>query len=393
VLGFALALGIRMLFGRVGLDLGASELVLRPRTVVVALVVGLVVTLAAAYLPARRAGRVPPVAAMRDDAALAESGLRWRVAVGALLLVAGVVAMGLGLAGVGSEPTYVLGGGAFGVLVGTALLSPVLGRPVLAGLGWVYRRAFGAVGLMAEQNSRRNPRRTAATASALMIGVALVTMMAVLGASAKASLDKTLAEDIVADYVVSNVVGQTFSASIASDIEGLPGVGEVARVRGAVVEVDGDRDFATAVDPARVTSVARPEVVTGSLADLDESSVAISSQMATDQGLAVGSSVTVGFAGEEQPRKVVATYTPNGPCRLRRRAARGGPGRAASRARRRRRGPADGERQRPGRVRGRAAQADRPAALHRLRPARARCRHRRARDHQHPGPLGHRADP
>ncbi len=311
VLGFALALGIRMLFGRVGLDLGASELVLRPRTVVVALVVGLVVTLAAAYLPARRAGRMPPVAAMRDDAALAESGLRWRIAVGALLLVAGVVAMGLGLAGVGSEPTYVLGGGAFGVLVGTALLSPVLGRPVLAGLGWVYRRSFGAVGLMAEQNSRRNPRRTAATASALMIGVALVTMMAVLGASAKASLDKTLAEDIVADYVVSNVVGQTFSASIASDIEGLPGVGEVARVRGAVVEVDGDRDFATAVEPARVTSVARPEVVTGSLADLGESSVAISSQMATDQGLAVGSSVTVGFAGEEQPKKVVATYTPN----------------------------------------------------------------------------------
>ena len=119
--------------------------------------------------------------------------------------------MTAGLLGVGSEPTYVLGAGAFGVLVGTALLSPVLGRPVLAGLGWVYRRGFGAVGLMAEQNTRRNPRRTAATASALMIGVSLVTMMAVLGASAKASLDKTLAEDIIADYVVSNPVGQPFS--------------------------------------------------------------------------------------------------------------------------------------------------------------------------------------
>ena len=128
-------------------------------------------TLAAAYLPARRAGSVPPVAAMRDDVALAESGLRWRLSVGAMLLAAGVAAMTAGLLGVGSEPTYVLGGGAFGVLVGTALLSPVLGRPVLAGLGWVYRRGFGAVGLMADQNTRRNPRRTAATASALMIGV------------------------------------------------------------------------------------------------------------------------------------------------------------------------------------------------------------------------------
>ena len=147
----------------------------------------------------------------------------WRLTVGAVLLAAGIAGMAAGLLGVGSEPTYVLGAGAFGVLVGTALLSPVLGRPVLAGLGWVYRRGFGAVGLMAEQNTLRNPRRTAATASALMIGVSLVTMMAVLGASAKASLDKTLAEDIIADYVVTNPVGQPFSSTVARDIEQVPG--------------------------------------------------------------------------------------------------------------------------------------------------------------------------
>ncbi len=308
-LGFVLAIGIRMLFGRIGLDLSASELVLRPRTVAVALTVGLLVTLASAYLPARRAGRVSPVAAMRDDVALAESGLRWRIVVGCLLLVAGITGMALGLAGVGSEPTYVLGGGTFGVLVGTALLSPVLGRPVLSGLGWLYRRGFGTVGLMAEQNARRNPRRTAATASALMIGVALVTMMAVLGASAKASLDQTLAEDIVADYVVANAVGQAFSATIASDVEALPGVAEVARVRGAVLEIDGDRDFAFGVEPAAFTSVARPDVVTGSLEDLDADSVAISTELASSEGLPVGSTVTVGFAGEERPLRVVATYT------------------------------------------------------------------------------------
>ena len=83
---------------------------------------------------------------MRDDVALAESGLRWRIVVGAVLLAAGIGGMAAGLLGVGSQPTYVLGVGALGVLVGTALLSPVLGRPVLAGLGWVYRRGFGAVG-------------------------------------------------------------------------------------------------------------------------------------------------------------------------------------------------------------------------------------------------------
>ncbi|GAA4397478.1 ABC transporter permease [Fodinibacter luteus] len=308
VLGLGLAVGIKLLFGRVGLDLSANDLVLQPRTVVVALVVGLVVTLASAYLPARRAGRVPPVAAMRDDVALAESGLRWRLAVGAVLLVAGVAAMAAGLADVGSEPTYVLGAGAFGVLVGTALLSPVLGRPVLAGLGWWYRRGFGAVGLMAEQNARRNPRRTAATASALMIGVALVTMMSVLGASAKASLDQTLAEDIVADYVVSNAVGQAFSATVADDVETVPGVAEVARVRGAVLRVDGERDFASGIDPRAVAIVARPEVVTGSLLDLDAGSVAVSSELAAEQGIAVGSTVTVGYAGAESEARVVATY-------------------------------------------------------------------------------------
>jgi putative ABC transport system permease protein len=310
-LGVLLAIGIKEVFGRFGLDLSKNALVLEPRTVVVSLVVGVLVTLAAAYLPARRAGRVPPVAAMRDDVALAESGLKWRLTVGAVLLAAGVAGMAAGLLGVGSEPTYVLGAGAFGVLVGTALLSPVLGRPVLAGLGWVYRRGFGAVGLMAEQNTLRNPRRTAATASALMIGVSLVTMMAVLGASAKASLDKTLAEDIIADYVVTNPVGQPFSSTVARDIEQVPGVAAVAQVRGALLQIDGDRDFATAVDPAAITAVANPEVTTGSLSALDATSAALSADFAREKGLAVGSTVTIGYAGEESRATVVATYVPD----------------------------------------------------------------------------------
>lgn len=308
-LGVLLAIGIKVAFGRFGLDLSDSPLVLEPRTVVVSLVVGVLVTVAAAYLPARRAGSVPPVAAMRDDVALAESGLKWRVTVGAVLLVAGVAAMVAGLLDVGTEPTYVLGAGAGAVLVGTALLSPVLGRPLLAVLGWVYRRGFGAVGLMAEQNARRNPRRTAATASALMIGVSLVTMMAVLGASTKASLDKSLAEDIVADYVVTNPVGQPFSSAVARDVEQVGGVAQVARVRSAVLQVDGDRDFASAVDPAVIVSVVRPDVVTGDLAALDARSLAISTELAADSGLAVGSTVTIGYAGEENERTVVATYT------------------------------------------------------------------------------------
>ncbi len=310
-LGILLAIAIKAVFARIGLDLSQNELVLRPRTVLVALVVGVVVTLVAAYLPARRAGRVPPVAAMRDDAALAEGGMRWRLVVGGVLLVAGVVGMAGGLAGWGSEPTYVLGVGIFGVLVGTALVSPVVGRPVLASLGWAYRRSFGAVGRMAEQNSRRNPRRTGATASALMIGVSLVTLMAVLGASAKASIDKALAEDVIADFVVSNVVGQGFSAAIADGIEQVDGVGEVLRVRGARVEVDGDGEFAGAVDPAALAAVAAPTVVEGSLGDLGADGVALSADYAAETGLGVGSPVTLGYAGDEVEATVVAVYEPD----------------------------------------------------------------------------------
>lgn len=310
-LGILLAVAIRWVFSRVGLDLGPTDLVLRSRTVVVALVVGVVVTLAAAYLPARRAGSVPPVAAMRDDVVLAEGGMRTRVVVGALLLVAGAVAMVGGLLGWGSEPTYVLGGGTFGVLVGTALLSPVLGRPVVALLGWTYRRSFGAVGRMAEQNARRNPRRTGATASALMIGVSLVTLMAVLGDSAKASLDKALAEDVVADYVVSSVVGQGFSSSVTDAVERAPGVAEVVRVRSARIELDGDREFATGVDPAAVVRVARPDVTAGSLSELGDDTVAVSAEFAAEHRLSVGSQASLDFVGEPLPVRVVAVYTPD----------------------------------------------------------------------------------
>ncbi|MBD3783274.1 MAG: FtsX-like permease family protein [Micrococcales bacterium] len=310
-LGVVLAIGIRWVFGRVGLDLGPTELVVLPRTVVVALVVGVVVTMVAAYLPARRAGRVPPVAAMRDDVVLAEGGMRWRAVVGVALLVAGVVGMAGGLAGWGSEPTYVLGLGTFGVLVGTALVSPIVGRPVLALLGWGYRRAFGAVGLMAEQNARRNPRRTGATASALMIGVSLVTLMAVLGASAKASIDKALAEDVVADYIVSSAVGQGFSAAVTDRVAAVDGVAEVVRVRAARIDVDGDREFAAGVDPAGVTRIAKPVVPTGSLAALGTDGVALSTTYARDHRLTVGSPVTLDFAGEDFPAKVVATYEPD----------------------------------------------------------------------------------
>lgn len=162
------------------------------RTVAISYAVGLVVTAAAAYLPARRAGRVAPVEAMRDDVSLGESSLRRRVLVGGVLGAAGLAAGAVGLLGSGNGALLPLGLGALAILVGLSLLSPVLGRPLIAGAGWVYRRAFGAAGRLAEANAARNPRRTAATASALMVGLTLVATMAILGQWAKASTEQSI---------------------------------------------------------------------------------------------------------------------------------------------------------------------------------------------------------
>ena len=307
-LGIVIAMGIRVLFGRFGLDLSDSSLILQPRTVVVSLVVGLVVTLVAAYLPARKAGKVPPVAAMRDDAVLAESGMRGRTIVGTVLTVAGAALLGTGLFVDVPSPTYWVGAGILGVVLGVALISPLVGRPVIAGIGWLYRRMFGAVGLMAQQNAQRNPRRTGATASALMIGVTLVSMMAVFGASAKASIDKAVDQEFVADYVVSSAVGMPFSAEVTRRLTAVEGVEEVAAFRWDNVTVEGERDSVIGIDPQHVRVLGPTPMVSGRLDALTPTSVSVSQERATASGLGVGSRVEMTRSGTTKPFTVAAVH-------------------------------------------------------------------------------------
>ena len=133
---------------------------------------------------------------------------------------------------VAAEPgLLVVGGGILAALLGVASASPVIARPFLAVAAAVFRRGFGPVGQLAGQNAQRNPRRTAATASALMIGLALVSTMSIVGASAKASVDKTISENFVGDYIVSNVFGGGFPTGIADRMERVPGVSNVVRER------------------------------------------------------------------------------------------------------------------------------------------------------------------
>ena len=168
--------------------------------------VGIVVTVTVAWFPARRAAKIPPVAAMRDDVTLPARSLRPTLPHRCGAHGLGAVGLALGLAGVGStgQTASLVGFGAFFVFVGVAVLSPAICRPVVGVLGWPVRRLFGATGTLAVQNAQRDRRRTAATASALMIGLALVAAFGTLGASTTASTDQSIDQFIGADVIITS---------------------------------------------------------------------------------------------------------------------------------------------------------------------------------------------
>ena len=307
LLGFALAAGLKALFARFGLDLSATPLVFSPRTAVVAYVVGLVVTLIAAYLPARRAAKIAPVAAMRDDIALPESSIRRRMIFGAILAVIGAGAMVVGLAGDVGKSALWVGLGILGILLGVSAMSPVLGRPVLHALGAVYRALFGTVGILATQNALRNPRRTAATASALMIGLALVSTMSVLGASINKSIDVGVEKEFTSDFLVSNAVGTPFSTKIADDVRAIDGVGQVAQLQLAPFKIGDSNVWATAVDTAEFNTIFALDHLSGSK-DLAAGEVAISEASAENLKVKVGDTVTLAFPASEQKATVVGIF-------------------------------------------------------------------------------------
>lgn len=164
--GLLVAVGLQALLGAFGAGLPKGPLVFKPATVIWAYVVGVVVTTVAAYLPARRAAKIAPVAALRDDVALPERSLRRRAVVGVVASALGAAAMAAGLAGAGSSPALFVGLGALVVFLGVATLSPFASRPVIRVLGAPLSRLFGTAGRLSRENALRNPRRTAATAAA-----------------------------------------------------------------------------------------------------------------------------------------------------------------------------------------------------------------------------------
>lgn len=309
IVGFGLAVGLKLLFGTIGLDLGAAPLVFRPMTAVVAYAVGIGVTMLAAWLPARRAAQVPPVAAMRDDVVLPQTSVHRRSVGGTLLLLLGAGGMAAGLAGVGSgsTPATLVGGGVLAVFLGVSLLAPVIGPPVVRLLAGWFPRAFGAVGRLARENAQRNPRRTAATASALMIGLALVTTMSILGASTSSSIDRFVDDGLSADYVVSNAVQVPFSASIAEEMAAVDGVASVAPYRVGFGQIGGEDEFVVAFDDRFLDAVAL-DTVAGDLAAIGPDTALLSESEATSSGLGVGDAFELTLPAGAQRLSVAGVY-------------------------------------------------------------------------------------
>ena len=310
--GVGVAFGLEALFGAIGAEIPTDGLVLLPRTVVVGIVIGVVVTVAAALVPALRASRIPPMAALRDDVALPARSLRVRGIAGALLLLAGVGLMTAGAAAGGGSGSQLVGLGVVAALVGAIVVSPAIAGPMVRVLGLLLPRLFGTVGSLAVQNAERQPRRTAATASALMIGLALVSALTIFSSSAKASITEVIDRVIGADFLISSQERRPFAEDVAVAAAATPGVASIAAVKLLPAEVEGTGTLLVAADPRSLGRMISLDFTSGSLADVDVAGVAIDAQTATDTGLSVGDTVQARVPGADLEYVVRGVYEPAG---------------------------------------------------------------------------------
>jgi putative ABC transport system permease protein len=312
--GGGLALGLRALFGIFGIDLPGTRPVFAAPTVIWSYAVGMIVTVVAAYLPARRAAKIAPVAAMRDDVALPARSLRRRVVGGILFMVLGAGALAGGLAGSGDDGVSLVGLGAAVVFVGVAMLSPVLSRPVTWVLGWPVARlpgGVGAVGRMSRENTRRNPRRTAATASALMIGLALVAMVSVLAQSMKASVDGSFDRGFGADYTLRATGVAGFSPDAATAVAKAPGVSGVTPVRIGTIKLAGERAPVMVADPLALVKPIKLKIE-GGAGRLGPDELLVQRGAAEQWGWSVGSTVPGEYPdGVKASFRVAGIYADN----------------------------------------------------------------------------------
>ncbi len=296
VLGVAAAVGLRDLVGQFGVALPDGDVVVAPRTVAVACAVGVLVTLLSAAGPARRAARVAPVEAMRQAAVAATRVSRVRLLLGGAFAVLGTAAVVT--VALGSGPVALVGVGAVLGLTGLTLLAPVL-TPGLARLVGRPLRPTGVTGRLATESAARAPRRTAATAMALALSLALITFMTVVASSIKGSIADSYQEVISADYVVESARGEMLgglSPEIYRGISGLPDVEVTSRLRYGHWKEGGATRALTAIDPETLPAVTSVRMVAGRLDDLGSGGIVLAEKIAEKQGLEIGDPFPMTFS-------------------------------------------------------------------------------------------------
>ncbi|MGW5076098.1 ABC transporter permease [Rhodococcus sp. NPDC004095] len=289
--GVALAYGLRSMLNAFDVGLPSGPLQLAPRTVVVALLIGVLVTVVSAYAPARRAAKTPPVAAMREEFAAAGDTLRVRTLIGSAFAVLGVVLLVIGARGTGGGAAATVGLGAAALILAVLLAAPALSRPVVGALGTVFARPFGAVGRLARTNAVRNPRRTAATAFALTLGLMLVTVIGVFGSSAKASVDELVDTGIQADYILTGPQQIGVPVGAAAAAAKVPGVATAVSLHGVSVKIDDEQTMGTGVG-GQLEGVLDYQLVEGSAA-LDGNVVLASESFAAEKGWKLGTPIVM----------------------------------------------------------------------------------------------------
>ncbi len=294
-LGLGVAYGLRVLMDLVGLGLPSTSLQLEPRTLWVCMLVGTLVTVVAAVVPARRATRVLPVEALREATPGSERPTVRRLVVGGALLALG--AAGIGATLVADVDARVLGLGVLLVLLGVMVTLPFAVRPLASAIAAPIR-ARGLPGELAQQNAVRNPRRTASTAAALMIGLTLVVSMGVLASSLKASFGGVLSERLSADLFVTVPTNGSagFSPSVVDAVSETPGVERVSPSGFGQARFEGSATNYSSVDPATAGSMMELPSSSGSTAALDGDSILVSEGAAAEHGWEVGDTVSASFA-------------------------------------------------------------------------------------------------
>lgn len=308
-LGVGLAEALKLILDAAGFGIPNGPLTITWQAVGISMTVGIIVTVASSLLPARKAAQISPIEAMRaGDVRTTPRSLRRRAIAGVTVSAAGASLMALGLSeAVGNGIAWV-GAGALGVFLGISVLAPLMARPIATVVGWPLPRLFGVPGQLATDNARRQPRRTAATASALMVGVALVGFVAVFATSIKASTASTLEGAFPADYSIQSTnvqspVGTEFVVR-ASD---LPEVATASGVQATQVTISDQAEQVVGVDPTTISAVydmgaAQP------LAALDDG-LFVREDTLEEDGYAVGDIVEVGFADGPTQLEVTGTFT------------------------------------------------------------------------------------